>query len=233
MGKPIKSTKASPPAYMVSFCDMMTLILTFFILLVSLAKEQQVGLLANGVGSFIVAVKSFGLNGVLSGQEKQEVFEHVRRKFNVPSDAPEDQLVEAEDASRLELLRTRLLDSLQPHDQLTYPAVIEFPAGAAVFPAGAEAYLDMLAPSLHPKHHQLLVIEGHANDAGPEFAGDDPQLAAARAMVVRDYLIERFGFPPERVEARAWHEELPMDGQDNRSVDIRLLTPGAPTAENE
>ena len=30
--------KAGPPAYMVSFGDMMTLILTFFILLVSMAK---------------------------------------------------------------------------------------------------------------------------------------------------------------------------------------------------
>ena len=41
--------KSGPPAYMVSFSDMMTLILTFFILLVSLSHEQSFGLLADGV----------------------------------------------------------------------------------------------------------------------------------------------------------------------------------------
>ena len=47
--------KEGAPAWMVSFGDMMTLILTFFILLVSMSKTQQVGLVATGVGSFLLA----------------------------------------------------------------------------------------------------------------------------------------------------------------------------------
>ena len=53
------------PAWMISFGDMMTLILTFFILLVSMSKERQQGLVARGVGSFMIALRSFGTAGDL------------------------------------------------------------------------------------------------------------------------------------------------------------------------
>ena len=52
MGKFKEERKQGPPAYMVSFGDMMTLILTFFILLVSLSVDRKVGLMAKGLGSF-------------------------------------------------------------------------------------------------------------------------------------------------------------------------------------
>ena len=88
MGKYKESPKQGPPAYMVSFCDMMTLILTFFILLVSMAKEQRAGLVAKGLGSFIVAIKTHGLDGIMTGQEKAVIFEHVRRRFNHDRESP-------------------------------------------------------------------------------------------------------------------------------------------------
>ena len=65
------------PAWMVSFGDMMTLILTFFILLVSMADTQNVGLVASGVGSFLVEVRSFGLPGVMDDYETAQVFDTV------------------------------------------------------------------------------------------------------------------------------------------------------------
>ncbi len=68
------------PAYMVSFGDMMTLILCFFILLVSMSEERHHGLVAKGLGSFIVAIKSHGLDGIMSAQEKQGVFDPDSRK---------------------------------------------------------------------------------------------------------------------------------------------------------
>ncbi len=228
MGKFKPAPKQAPPAYMVSFCDMMTLILTFFILLVSMSKEQQAGLLAEGVGSFIVAVKSHGLNGILSGVEKQEVFDHTRRKFNLPPE--EDPKRRAEDhteASTLELIKAKQLNSLAPHDELTYPQVASFATDSSELSLAGKSYLERLAPSLLPKHNQLLVIEGHANDAGPNHNGNNHALSIARANSVRGFLLERFGFSENRVHARAWFLELEGKPNANRFVDIRLVTPAS------
>jgi chemotaxis protein MotB len=219
--------KLAPPAYMVSFCDMMTLILTFFILLVSMAKERQNGLLAAGVGSFIIAVESHGMPGIMSGAEKAAVFDNLRRRFNVPQDADPELATDAMDASNLELIRTKLSKAMKPHNALPYPGVVQFAPGSAEVPKDALPYLDLLAPSLQPKHRQLLVVEGHANDAAQGPHKSDYQLAFARASAIRTYLIETFGVPPDRIEARAWLVELPSAGQVNRSVDIRLITPGS------
>ena len=53
-------------AYLVSFGDTMTTLLAFFIVLVSLAKEQTGANLHAGTGSFVRAVQSFGLPGLFS-----------------------------------------------------------------------------------------------------------------------------------------------------------------------
>lgn len=230
MGEFKPEPKQAPPAYMVSFCDMMTLILTFFILLVSMSKEQQAGLVAEGVGSFIVAIKSHGMNGIMSGVEKQQVFDHMRRRFNLPPESdPELQAENYVDASNLELIKTQLLDSLEPHDELTYPRIASFSLDSSELTGEGRAYLDKLAASLQPKFAQVLLIEGHADDAGERHGNDDRRLAVLRARAVRDYLVETYGFVPERVQARAWFEEVGGDKQQNRFVDARLVTPANPT----
>lgn len=231
MGKFKPAPKASPPAYMVSFCDMMTLILTFFILLVSMSRQQEAGLVAKGVGSFIVAIQSHGLDGILSGAEKEEVFQHIRRKFNVPQDVDPERLEDIREASTQELLRAEQLEALRPHDELTYPGVVRFALDSAELPPEGKAFLERLAPSLLPRARQTLLVEGHAGDAGPAHGGDDRRLASLRALAVRRHLVEELGFAPDRVEARAWLKELPTDGQENRSVDLRLLTPGRRPAD--
>ncbi|MFT7669331.1 MAG: flagellar motor protein MotB [Planctomycetota bacterium] len=217
--------KTPPPSYMVSFCDMMTLILTFFILLVSMAEEQQRGLAASGVGSFIVAIKSHGMNGIMSGKEEAGIFDEVRARFNVPSDGPPELLADATDASNLELIKSKLLKSLTPHYEIPFPNVVVFSPDSSEIPESGMKYVGMIAPSLHPKFRQLLIIEGHANDAGANHGGDNRLLASQRAAALRDLLVEEYGFIADRVEARAWHTEVPTDGVANSSVSIRLLTP--------
>ncbi|MEM9800450.1 MAG: flagellar motor protein MotB, partial [Planctomycetota bacterium] len=75
------------PAHLVSFGDMMTLILCLFILLVAMSKDRNFGLMARGIGSFVIQIRSMGLTGILSAHEKQEIFDEMRRRFNLP---PED-----------------------------------------------------------------------------------------------------------------------------------------------
>ena len=217
--------KQGPPAYMVSFADMMTLILTFFILLVSMAKEQDYGLLAKGLGSFVVAIESHGLDGILDGADKEMVFEHMRRRFNLPPESDPERREEHMDASNLELLRAKALEALEPHGAVTQPMVAVFEPGSEVLTDDAKKYLDRIAATLKPTYGQLLVLEGHADPETDDARGDSRFLAYQRAQAVRDYLIEKHGIQAARIETRAWLEELPGFEESGRSVDARLITP--------
>lgn len=221
-----KEPKVGAPAYMVSFGDMMTLILCFFILLVSMAQERNFGMMAKGVGSFIVAVQSHGLNGIMSGQEKAAVFDHVRRRFNLPpEDDPERREERKEDATHLEVLSAETMEALEPHAQIRQPAIARFDEDSSVLSADSRAYLDSLSDGLRPGSGQVLRIEGHALDAGEQHRGDNQYLAFRRAAVVRAYLVDALSFPAERVEARGWFAEILDAGPGTRVVDARLITP--------
>jgi chemotaxis protein MotB len=215
--------KKGAPNYMVSFGDMMTLILCFFILLVSMAKERKAGMMAKGIGSFIVTLKSHGLTGVLSGAEKQEIFDQVRRRFNLPPEADPERRAEHNEASSKELLRAESVEALKPHREVRTPSVAAFRKSAYSLDADSRAYLDQLANTLLPRRGQLLVLEGHADDTSAGLTS--VQLAHARAVAVRSYLIEEHNFPNTRVEARVWLAEILTTGANTRSVDARLVTP--------
>ena len=226
MGAPAEEKKQGPPAYMVSFGDMMTLILTFFILLVSMSKEQAPGLVAQGVGSFIVQLETHGLDGVLSGAEKRAIFDKVRQRFGLPPKPDEAEPEEWDESSTKELLRTEAAEALKPHAEVAQPNLAIFEPGSAILSYEATRYLDQLASTLRPREGQVLVLEAHAADSGGLDPMGDRLLSNQRAHAVRKYLLETHDYVDTRVEARAWYEEVtgPED-RATRSVHGRLVTP--------
>ena len=219
-----EEVRSGPPSYMVSFSDMMTLILTFFILLVSLSHEQSFGLLADGVGSFRVALQSHGVNGLLDDSDRKAIFDNQRRRFNLPPRAANASQILPEDASEFELLRAEAVEALLPHEELAFPAVSAFSEGSSELSAATQRYAATLAESLRPARGQLLVLEGHAPLT-------NRLLAWNRADTLRSHLLSEHGFDPDRVEARAWMTELEGAAQD--TVDARLITPAlAETPQN-
>jgi len=223
VAKPVVEAKTPIPPWLVSFGDMMTLILTFFILLVSMATTRNYGLMADGLGSFVVALKSHGLPGVVSESDRIEVFNHFRRRFNLPPEADPSRREAHVDAANMELIRAAAAESLRPHDELFQPQVASFDEGSSVLTEATCTYLDRLAETLRPTARQVLILEGHAPDT--ERTNEDRQLAFERAAAVRQYLVDQHRFFPTRVEARAWLVEVDPDGPATRGVDARLVTP--------
>ncbi|QDV04986.1 flagellar motor protein MotB [Planctomycetes bacterium Poly30] len=222
----IKKVKTKgAPAYLVSFGDMMTLILCFFILLVAMAKERDFGLMARGIGSFVVQVKSMGLTGVLDAHEKQAIFEQMRRRFNLPPEDDPERRAAHEEAALSELVRAEDLAKLEPHDEVRQPRLASFDPDSDVLDAASRRYIDALVDTLRPRGEQTLSLEGHATDAGPKFQYDNSRLANARARAVLDYLVEEHGFDPGRVRAKAWFAEVTVNELSATGVDARLIIP--------
>ena len=220
-----KVKQKGAPAYLVSFGDMMTLILCFFILLVAMSKERNFGLMARGIGSFVIQIKSMGLTGVLSAHEKQEIFDQMRRRFNLPPEDDPERRATHDVAASSELVRAEDIERLKAHDEVRQPRVATFAVDSASLDGTSRRYLDALVDTLRPRGEQVLSLEGHSTDAGSKFGGDDARLAFARARAVADYLVDEHGFDPERVRPKAWLAELENNDAAARGVDARLIIP--------
>ena len=68
--EPPKEEKTKVPSYIVTFSDMITLLLTFFVLLLSMASEQvDEAKLEKGRQAFIKSLTNFGLDGIGYGKK--------------------------------------------------------------------------------------------------------------------------------------------------------------------
>ena len=209
------------PAYLVSFGDMMTLILCFFILLVAMSKSRNFGLMARGLGSFVVSVRSMGLTGVLDGHEQQAIFEQMRRRFNLPPEDDPARRAAHEDASLKELIRASSAEKLVPHDEVRQPRIATFHQGADELGEASMRYLDALADSLRPSSNQTLVLEGFDPDRR---LSTGSSLALARGRAVEAYLVNEHDFDPRKVRVRTWADHSSETLQSTLRVDGRLIS---------
>jgi outer membrane protein OmpA-like peptidoglycan-associated protein len=68
------------PGYIVTFSDMVTLLLTFFVMLLSLAEVPDEGLFYAGRESFLVSIRHLGL-GIFAGKKPGVDFGHIKIKY--------------------------------------------------------------------------------------------------------------------------------------------------------
>ncbi|MHC4708209.1 MAG: flagellar motor protein MotB [Planctomycetota bacterium] len=89
---------SSIPAYIVTFSDMVTLLLTFFVMLLSLANMQDPELFDVGRNSFLESMNKFGM-GSLFGGFQTPLFGHVKIKYYIdrPDALYEDRTIDATD----------------------------------------------------------------------------------------------------------------------------------------
>jgi len=75
------------PGYIVTFSDMVTLLLTFFVMLLTLADVQDPELFDKGRDSFIESLRNVGL-GALFGRQQMPQLGSIKNKYYIPN--PDD-----------------------------------------------------------------------------------------------------------------------------------------------
>lgn len=106
---PEESSGGSAPAYIVTFSDMITLLLTFFVMLLSMAETQtEITRFEAGIGSFKRAVADFGLSGMMFSKHSGANFSYPKIKYKVNQE--KDETEERSVDSQTEMLQRLIMD---------------------------------------------------------------------------------------------------------------------------
>ena len=189
----VKGTKV--PAYIVTFSDMVTLLLTFFVMLLSLASVQDPELFNKGRGSFVQSLERLGL-GVLSGAKPTLDFGHLKIKYSVdnPDESFEGRSINAkeEQVRRLFSDLSRSMNTMGSQIVAKAPSFsvtnVRFPRGGARLDESARRFLTEFCLNLQdsgPKSVKLYVL-GLAGDEATE--KEQWIVSARRAQAVADFL---------------------------------------------
>ena len=228
-----KKTGGGSPGWMATFSDLMTLLLTFFILLYSM--------------STIDAVKfrniSYSLQAVLMGEGRPQITEGQKNETPIPLDENKQQSEEPIESDVkdeiLQMYQTvkEYVEQEQLQAQVSIAIhktgvyidikdIILFESGKADIKNGGKDVLDKLV-GLFNEFNNEIVIEGRTDDVPSNtlFYPTNWELSTARAVSVVRYLSETKGLSPSRLSAVGYGEYRPIvpnDSVENRAQNRRV-----------
>ncbi|HPD45841.1 MAG TPA: flagellar motor protein MotB [Anaerohalosphaeraceae bacterium] len=187
----------SAPEWIVTYSDMVTLLLTFFVLLLTMAKEKDANFHA-AHASYQRATANFGLPGALFGREVGSYFEHPRILYKVDKgekEATEDRSMDlATETYRRIIQEIEQVMKIMP-SQITctektfHVTDIAFAKGDWTLDAKAKSYLDnyikQLRESYAGERPALYVVGLAAEEPTPR---EQWLVSARRAQAVVDYI---------------------------------------------
>ena len=192
----VEESSQKVPAYIVTFSDMVTLLLTFFVMLLTLSEVQDPALFDKGRDSFIESIRYIGL-GMLFGRKDTPDLGTIKLKYYTPE--PDDSFARRSiDANRE---RTRRLFKRLTELMTAIPsqivagktnfalANIRFPKGQATLNETAKKYLAALCLDLQQDRGSVaikLYVLGLSDDESTE--QQQWILSAKRAHTVADFL---------------------------------------------
>lgn len=221
---------SNSPGWMLTYGDMVTQILIFFVLLFSFSKVDQ-----GKFGSAMISIQ--GALGVLPGSTAiVDTGEAGGAGAGQPTmtEADMGQLEQAQRLIREQLGGTEGVELALEGDRglvIRMKDSVLFDSGQAELKPAAKTVLDKLAETVKGLPNQIR-IEGHTDDRPihtPQYPSNW-ELSTARATNVIRYLIERCGLSPKRLSAAGYGEYRPVADNSseagrarNRRVDIVLL----------
>lgn len=239
MAKKQEKFKLDPNAWMLTFSDLLTLLLTFFVLLLSMSSlndmklKEAFGALQGAVGAFEKGVQSEigqpplidqeGLPGK-AGQAFMEVSKEIKKALDLATPKDFANTVKIEEAEIT--IRADERGAI-----ITIPQMVLFSAGETEMNEEGKKVLDVLGPVLR-SFNNLLSVDGHSDDR-PVTSALYPtgwELSMARALTVLHYLVEHENLMPQRLTAMGHDATRPVASNDtaegrarNRRVEIILV----------
>lgn len=216
------------PAWMITFTDLMTLLLTFFVLLVSMASLQDISRRKIALGS---VSGRFGTGAPsladLTTKDQQAVVEPGPMNLEEGLETIKKQVWEDPD-SDLRFEYNRFIE------RISLDAALLFEPGSAVLSDKGQAMLKDLSPILQKSTYPL-GLAGHTSSAidefGPEYIPQASEqvdfswnLSLARVMEVYRFFVDA-GVPADKLRLEAFGRYQPKagsQGMDAKSTDRRV-----------
>jgi chemotaxis protein MotB len=215
------------PGYLVSFGDMMTILLTFFILLCTYATQSKAGYVADGIGSFRLAIEALGLPGLLPRDRAAIELgaQKIRYKTREREEAGERDQDERRISDEVEALRRARVQELPLDGEVRIALPVRFAPGTAD-PLAVEGDLLGHVAGLVTTGRRVEII-GHA-DHEDLSRGERSRLALRRATVVVTTLVERYGVAPEGlvVGAAVRPRAVAAGATPTGDITLRVYRPG-------
>lgn len=241
-----KEEVAGSPAWMTTFSDLMSLLLTFFILLFSMSMVNEERF-REAAESLRIAIAGSSSDSILDNNG-DSFLDYEDNVLNDYDDAdPEDlvieqspnndenyvpeQVLELYDVVNLYLLDQGLsADVTLSRDQegvyIDIQEAIMFDPGSATLKENGHETMGQLA-GLFELFDNEIIVEGYTDDVPTnrlEFE-TNWELSVARAVTVLRYMYENHDIEPTRLSARGYGEyrpTVPNDSVENRSLNRRV-----------
>ena len=220
--KPPESKPPAAPGWIVSFADMITNLMTFFILLCAFAQQQEAGLVADGIGSFVNVLSGRGGPGILGGNVGAVDLGATRVRYR-PADAVNERLLDEPDGdipdSNRDALRDAVKEAAKKSGSSLLPMQLIFAPGETDLSAAHRSALDIVAPILAATD-SVIRIEGYAY---AEPCEDIRTHALKRAESSAAYLRDLYRIDESRLLVTGYGSSgQGMEKHKNRVVQDRL-----------
>ncbi len=215
--------------WLVTYADLMTLLLVFFVLLYTLTSVER-NQYSKVVDSIKIKIENseelVGLMDLVNIPELLDTritLEDITGLKSREKSLFEDLTRFARSSSEKEYLSTRILDG---RIIVTINGKALFGSGSASLNPSAATVIDDLVDILYDYPDYTVNIKGHTDDhpISTEFFPSNWELSAIRATTVLRYLISR-GLLPDRLTATGYGDAMPLlpnTSEENRSQNRRV-----------